>query len=289
MTDVTQPQTKSRLSASFQRVRGNSAFFVGMVLFSVVVLAALAAPILATHDPLKIDFGTKLVAPGTAHWFGTDELGRDLFSRVVYGARTSLMIGLVITGLAVLIGTPIGLIAGHAGGRVEWALMRAMDVFIAFPPLLLPIAITAALGQGLWEAMLALSVSFFPWYARIIHAEAKRVSGQLYVQSAKSMGFSGFRIVFRHVLPNSWVPAIIQASMDFGYTILAAASLSFIGIGAREPDIEWGLMVALSRSKFLDYWWVALVPGLAIFITVFAVNLIGDGVNDMLNPKEDSK
>ncbi|MCW3783634.1 ABC transporter permease [Defluviimonas salinarum] len=280
---------KGRFAGAFERVRGNAAFFVGVVVFGLIILVAVFAPLIATHDPLKIDFTAKLAAPSTAHLFGTDELGRDIFSRVVYGARTSLTIGLIVTVLSALIGTPFGLVAGYFGGRIEWAIMRMMDVFIAFPPLLLPIAITAAVGQGLYEAMLALTVSFFPWYARIVHGEAKRISGQLFVKSARAQGFSNLRIMFRHVLPNAWIPAIIQASMDFGYTILAAASLSFIGIGAKEPDLEWGLMVALSRSKFLDYWWVALVPGLAIFLTVFAVNLIGDGVNDMLDPKGDSK
>jgi peptide/nickel transport system permease protein len=137
--------------------------------------------------------------------------------------------------------------------------------------------------------MIALSVSAFPWYARIVYSEAQRVSGLLYVQSARAAGFSHWRILWKHMLPNSWTPAITQASMDFGYTILAAASLSFIGIGAKEPDIEWGLMVAVSRTKFLDYWWVAIVPGMAIFVTVFALNLIGDGVRDLLDPKEDGK
>ena len=286
--DIT-PSEPSRLATIWSRVAGNKTFFVGLVLFVVILFAALFAPLISTHDPLKIDFGAKLVAPGSEHWFGTDELGRDLYSRVVYGTRTSLMIGVVVTLLAVAIGAPIGLIAGYEGGRLGFWLMRFTDVFIAFPPLLLPIAITAALGQGLYEAMLALSISAFPWYSRIVYSEAKRVSKSLYVQSARASGFSHFRILTKHMLPNCWTPAITQASMDFGYTILAAASLSFIGIGAKEPDIEWGLMVATSRTKFLDYWWVAMVPGLAILVTVFALNLLGDGVRDLLDPKGDSK
>ena len=289
MSDTPAMPNRSGLALAFSRVSRNRAFFVGLFLFAIIVIAALFAPLIATHDPHEIDFAAKLAPPSAAHLLGTDELGRDLFSRVAYGARTSLSIGLAITVLSIVIGTPIGLIAGYYRGRLGWVLMRLMDVFIAFPPLLLPIAITAALGQGLYEAMLALSVSFFPWYARIVYAEAQKVSGLLFVQSARASGFSDLRIILRHVLPNSWIPIIIQASLDFGYTILAAASLSFIGIGAKEPDIEWGLMVALSRAKFLDFWWVALVPGLAIFITVFAVNLLGDGINEMLDPKEDGK
>jgi len=289
MTVAAQTQRFSRLRNATLRVRGNSAFFVGLVIFSLVLLAGIFASVIATHDPLAINFGAKLKPPSAEHWFGTDELGRDLYSRIVYGARTSLTIGLIVTLLSIAIGTPFGLIAGYFGGRVEWAVMRLMDVFIAFPPLLLPIAITAALGQGLYEAMLALSVSFFPWYARIVHSEAKRATGQLYVQSARSLGMSDLRIIVRHVLPNSISPTVIQGSLDFGYAILAAASLSFIGIGAQEPDVEWGLMVALSRAKFLDFWWVAMVPGLAIFATVLSINLIGDGINDLLNPKGDRR
>ncbi len=287
MTDAVHPQ--SRMRTAFLRVRGNTAFFIGCALMAVIVLAGIFAPWIATHDPTEINFGSKLVPPSLEHWFGTDDLGRDLFSRVVYGARTSITIGLVVTALSIAIGTPFGLIAGYFGGRVEWAVMRLMDVFIAFPPLLLPIAITAALGQGLYEAMLALSISFFPWYARIVHSEAKRATGQLYVQSAKSLGMSDARIILKHVLPNSMSPTVIQGSLDFGYAILAAASLSFIGIGAQEPAIEWGLMVSQGRVKFLDFWWVAMVPGMAIFVTVFAINLIGDGLNDLLNPKGDRK
>ncbi len=282
-------QSPSRARTAYLRVRGNTAFFIGCILIAIVLLAGIFAPWVATHDPTEINFGAKLVPPSWDHWFGTDDLGRDLFSRVVYGARTSITIGLIVTALSIAIGTPFGLIAGYFGGRVEWGIMRLMDVFIAFPPLLLPIAITAALGQGLYEAMLALSVSFFPWYARIVHAEAKRATNQLYVQSAKSLGMSNGRIIVKHVLPNSMSPTVIQGSLDFGYAILAAASLSFIGIGAQEPAIEWGLMVSQGRVKFLDFWWVAMVPGLAIFVTVFAINLIGDGLNDLLNPKGDRK
>jgi peptide/nickel transport system permease protein len=290
MTDISIAVPAPRRSRVFwNRIAGNTAFFIGAGLFAIILVAAVFAPWIAPYDPLAIDFAAKLVPPSPAHPFGTDELGRDLLSRVIYGARTSLMIGLVVTLLAALVGAPIGLVAGYAGGKIGFWLMRFTDVFIAFPPLLLPIAITAALGQGLWEAMIALSVSAFPWYARIVYSEAQRVSGLLYVQSARAAGFSHWRILWKHMLPNSWTPAITQASMDFGYTILAAASLSFIGIGAKEPDIEWGLMVAVSRTKFLDYWWVAIVPGMAIFVTVFALNLIGDGVRDLLDPKEDGK
>lgn len=264
---------------------GHTLFVVGAVIFATVVLCAIFAPLIAPYDPIGINFKDKLVGPSWDHLLGTDALGRDIFSQVLYGARTSLIVGFVVTGLAMVIGVPIGLMAGYFGGRVDTLMMRISDVFLAFPPLLLPIAITAALGAGLMNAMIALAVCWFPWYARIVRGSVMSVRQELYINAARAMGVSHWRIMLRHALPNSLTPAIVQGSMDFGYTILAAASLSFIGIGARPPTIEWGLMVALSRSKFLDYWWTVAGPGLAIFLTVMAVNLIGDGLRDLLDPK----
>lgn len=266
-------------------VSENTLFVFGMLLFGVVVLCAIFAPYIAPYEPSAINFKHKLWAPGIEHLMGTDALGRDIFSRVIYGARTSLIIGFTVLSISIAIGVPIGLLSGYFGGRVDTILMRVSDVFLAFPPLLLPIAITAALGAGLFNAMLAIAISWFPWYARIVRGSVMAVRHELYIDAARSIGVGHLRVMLRHVLPNSWTPAIVQASMDFGYTILAAASLSFIGIGAKPPTIEWGLMVALSRSKFLDYWWTAAWPGFAIFLTVLAVNLVGDGVRDMLDPK----
>jgi peptide/nickel transport system permease protein len=266
-------------------VSNNVLFVFGSVLFILVVLMAIMAPLIAPFDPSKINFSDKLLPPGLTHLMGTDELGRDLFSRVIYGARTSLVIGVSVLFFSLLVGVPIGLVSGYFGGRVDIVLMRVSDIFLAFPPLLLPIAITAALGAGLFNAMMALAISWFPWYARIMRSSVLAIKKELYIDAARVMGVGHFRIMLRHALPNATTPVIVQASMDFGYTILAAASLSFIGIGARPPMIEWGLMVALSRSKFLDFWWTAAAPGFAIFITVLAVNLLGDGIRDLLDPK----
>lgn len=263
----------------------NPLFVVGLVICAVVVICAVFAPWLSPYEPNTINFADKLVPPGMAHPFGTDDLGRDILSRVIHGARTSLIIGVTVLTFALLIGIPIGLLAGYYGGRLDTLLMRTTDVFLAFPPLLLPIAITAALGAGLFNAMLALAVSWFPWYARIVRGAVLTVRGERYIDAARAMGAKDLWIMSRHALPNSTTPVFVQASMDFGYTILAAASLSFIGIGARPPTIEWGLMVALSRTKFLDFWWIAAFPGAAIFLTVLAVNLIGDGLRDVLDPR----
>jgi peptide/nickel transport system permease protein len=266
-------------------IANNILFVIGASLFLVIILVAIFAPVIAPYDPSKINFSDKLVPPGFAHLMGTDELGRDIFSRVLYGARTSLLIGITVLFVSMVIGVPIGLISGYFGGRIDTILMRFSDIFLAFPPLLLPIAITAALGAGLFNAMMALAISWFPWYARIMRSSVIGIKQELYIDAARAMGVGHFRIMLRHALPNASTPVIVQASMDFGYTILAAASLSFIGIGARPPSIEWGLMVALSRSKFLDFWWTAAFPGLAIFVAVLAINLVGDGIRDYLDPK----
>jgi peptide/nickel transport system permease protein len=268
--------------------RGNVLFVFGGCLFAVIVLGAIFAPLIAPYDPTAMNFLDKLQGPSLNHLMGTNDLGQDIFSQVLFGARTSLMVGVVVISLAVIIGVPIGLLAGFFGGRLDTILMRISDVFLAFPPLLLPIAITAALGTGLFNAMVALAVSWFPWYSRIVRGAVMRVNSELYISAARAMGVSSPRIMLRHALPNSMTPIIVQSSMDFGYSILAAASLSFIGIGAQPPTPEWGLMAAMSRTRFIDDWWTVTFPGLAIFVTVLAVNLVGDGVRDILDPKHQS-
>lgn len=251
------------------------------------VILALVCPILTTLNPIEINLDNKLEAPNYDNIFGTDILGRDIFSRVIHGSKTSIITGILVISIAILIGLPIGLLSGYYGGKVDKILMRIADIFLAFPPLLLPIAITAALGPGLINALIALSISWFPWYARIIRSSVITVKKELYISSSEVMGIHPVKIMIRHILPNSTTPLIVQASMDFGYTILAAASLSFIGMGARPPVIEWGLMIANSRAVFLEYWWTAFFPGLAIFLLVMGVNLMGDGIRDILDPNSD--
>ena len=205
-------------------VRRHPLFVIGATMLACIVAAALLAPWLATHDPIRIEFSGKLESPGAEYLLGSDSMGRDLFSRVLYGARTSLLVGTVVTVLAIAIGVPIGLLAGYFGGRLDSVLMRTTDVFLAFPPLLLPMAITAALGAGLFNAMMALAVSWFPWYARIMRASVMRVKSDLYVSAARAMGVRHTRIMVRHVVPNALTPVVVQGSLDFGYVILAAAS-----------------------------------------------------------------
>ncbi len=264
---------------------GGASLAVGGSMVALLVLAAVFAPLIVPHSPDELDFLAKLQSPNASHLFGTDELGQDIFSRVLYGARTSLLIGAVVVGASLAIGVPFGIAAGYVGGRVDEAIMRLADVFLAFPPLLLPLAVAAALGGSLTNAMLAIVVSWFPWYVRLARAQVLTVKENLYIQAARSMGVGPIVIAGRHVVPNIIGPIVVQAFLDFGYAILTAAGLSFLGIGARPPDIEWGLMVTLARSQFLDYWWVAFFPGFAIFFAVMAFNLLGDGLRDRLDPR----
>ncbi len=287
-TAISADRQVSLAARAMHFAKRNVLFVFGGSLFLAIVIAAIVAPLIAPYDPTAINFLDKLQGPGLSHLMGTNDLGQDIFSQVLYGARTSLLVGVVVVSLAVLIGVPIGLLSGYFGGHLDTALMRISDVFLAFPPLLLPIAITAALGTGLFNAMVALSISWFPWYSRIVRGAVIRINSELYISAARAMGVGSLRIMLRHALPNSLTPIIVQGSMDFGYSILAAASLSFIGIGAQPPTPEWGLMAAMSRTRFIDNWWTVTFPGLAIFVTVLAVNLVGDGIRDTLDPKHQS-
>jgi peptide/nickel transport system permease protein len=268
--------------------RKNPLLVLGLLVMVLLVVAAIFAPQLTPYpEDAKhgIHFSQKLKAPSADHLFGTDALGRDIFTRVVFGARMSLKIGLSVIAIALGIGVPLGLVAGYFGGRLDNVIMRMSDMFLAFPPLLLPMAIAAALGGSIINAMIAIAVSWFPWYVRIVRAQVLTVREELYVEAAKSMGVPRHKIILRHILPNSLSPVVIQASMDMGYAILSAASLSFIGVGAKPPTVEWGLMITTSRAYFLDYWWTVTFPGLAIFVSVLAFNLVGDGLRDLLDPK----
>lgn len=282
-------QSEFKISRILSIFSSNRLFVLGLCITITFILIALLCPFFPQLSPYEIDLNNKLEAPNKDHWFGTDTLGRDIFSRVLFGAKTSIITGIIVIALALSIGLPIGLIAGYFGGRTDMIIMRIADIFLAFPPLLLPIAITAALGPGLFNALIALSISWFPWYARIIRSSVISVKKELYVKSSQAMGIHPIKIITKHVLPNSTTPIIVQASMDFGYTILAAASLSFIGMGSRPPTIEWGLMMTNSRAVFLEYWWTAFFPGTAIFLLVLGVNLLGDGIRDLLDPNNSEK
>ncbi len=254
-----------------------------------LVLMAIAAPWITPYPEdatNAMHFSRKLEPPSINHLFGTDVLGRDIFTLVVYGARLSLITAVGVVSIALILGVPLGLMAGFKGGRIEDWIMRLCDVFLAFPPLLLPIVLTAALGPNLWHAILGVAISWFPWYTRILRAQVLQVKTQAFVQAARIAGNTDLRLMVSHILPNSFQPVMVQAMLDMGYAILAVAGLSFIGFGAQPPAIEWGLMITSARSTFLDYWWTAFFPGVALLVTVMAFNRTGDWLRRILTPGE---
>ncbi len=258
-------------------------------LASVLILAlALLAPVLA---PYPADAGTAthpffiLGAPSARHWFGTDQVGRDILSRVLYGARISPLIALIVLVIACLIGIPLGLAAGYFGGWVDEVIMRVTDIFLAFPSLLLALALAAVLPTSLTSVTIAIAVTWWPWYTRLIRGQAASVAGRPYIESCRALGISRRRIIARHILPNSITPLIVQVSLDVGGVILTASALSFLGLGAQDPTPDWGLMVSEGQNYFTTAWWAVTFPGTAILITAFAFNLLGDGLRDLLDPK----
>jgi peptide/nickel transport system permease protein len=276
---------RRQIRQQFARLFGNPLSAVGLALSAAFVLMAIAAPLLAPHDPLAMDPSKRLAAPSALHWFGTDDGGRDILARVIFGTRSSLLTALGILSLASVIGTSIGLAAGYFGGWVDETLMRITDMFLAFPALVLAMGLAAALGPSLFNAMLATAVVWWPWYARLVRGQALHLKNEAFVEAARVAGASGLRIAVRHILRNCLTPIIVQMSLDIGYAILTLSSLSFIGLGAQPPTPEWGSMVSIGRDYFLDQWWIVTFPGLAIFLSVMAFNLLGDGLQESLSPR----
>lgn len=277
-----------RFRESLYLLARNKLSLIALIGLVILVAVAILAPYIAPYPEDFTDaahMAEKLQPPSAAHWMGTDELGRDLFSRVLYGARVSLTAALAAVGLSLLIGVPLGAVAGSFGGWADNVIMRITDVFLSFPPLLLAIAMVALMGSSLNNAVLAISLSWWPWYTRLVRGQAISVKERKFVQAAETIGTSRARIIFKHVIPNCISPVIVQASMDIGGVILTVASLSFLGLGAQLPTPEWGLMISTGRRFFPDSWWYCIFPGLAIFITVLCFNLLGDAIREILDPK----
>jgi peptide/nickel transport system permease protein len=232
-----------------------------------------------------MNLGNRLQPPSATHWFGTDEMGNDLYTRVVLATRTSLWVGLTIVGVATIIGVPLGIAAGYFGGVVRSVIMRVTDVFLSVPGIVLALAIVAALGPGILNGIIALSIVWWPGYVRLVEAKALALRNEPFVEAARAVGASHARILAVHILPNCTSPIIVKASMDMGLAILAAASLGFIGLGAKPPAPEWGAMISVARTYMPEWWWYAVFPGLAIYLTVLGFNLFGDGLRDILDPK----
>jgi peptide/nickel transport system permease protein len=257
----------------------------GIVIILLLIVAGLLAPVLAPYDPDEIDPDLRLTSPVWEHPMGTDEVGRDILSRVIWGARISLEIGLTIVFFSAAIGLVIGLVSGYFGGLLDQVLMRLTDIFISIPTLILAIAMTAALGSSLSNALLAMVIVWWPIYARLIRSEVLSIKEKDYIKAIRVLGASPFKILAFHVLPNTIDSVIVRASIDFGNAVMFCAALSFIGLGAQPPTPEWGAMVTTGKDYLRDAWWLVTFPGLAIFLTVMGFNLLGDGIRDFLDPR----
>lgn len=284
----TRPASRERVVRVLRAARANPTLAAGAILLAAIVLIAILAPVLSP-DPSDAGNATHptavLLAPSSTHLFGTDEVGRDVLTRVMYGGRTSLEIVVEVLVLAAVIGVPLGLVAGYFGGTVDMVIMRVTDIFLAFPALLLSLAIASVLRPSVGHMILAIAVTWWPWYARLVRGESASVVRRPYVESARTLGVSHRRIILRHVLPNASTPVLVQLSMDAGGVLLTAAAISFLGLGAQDPTAEWGLMVSQGAQYFTTDWWYATFPGLAILVTAMAFNLVGDGVRERLDPR----
>ena len=267
----------------------NPAALAGLIIIGFLIFVAVAAPLLSFgHSPYEQDLTHRLAAPNVTHWFGTDELGRDIFARVIYGARVTLTIVFLVSVVVAPIGLAVGTLAGFLGGAVDVVLMRVTDIFLAFPRLVLALAFAAALGPGIENAVIAISLTAWPPYARIARAETATIAKSDFISAVTLQGASTARILLKHIVPLCLSSVIVRLTLDMAGIILTAAGLGFLGLGAQPPTAEWGAMVSAGREVILDQWWVATVPGIAIFIVSLGFNLLGDGLRDVFDPKSSS-
>ncbi len=273
-----------RLWLQFRR---NPLAMAGLIVALSLIVLSLLAPVLATHDPGVQELGNRLARPSAAHWFGTDELGRDVYSRLLYGGRITLGMVVAVVLLVAPLGLAVGCVAGYAGGVWDRLLMRVTDVFLAFPRLILALAFVAALRPGVTSAVAAIALTAWPPYARLARAETLSLRRTDFIAAVRLTGAGAGRIVLRHVAPLCLPSLIVRVTLDMSSIILTAAGLGFLGMGAQPPSPEWGAMIATARRFILEQWWVPTIPGLAIFIASLAFNLLGDGLRDVLDPKQD--
>jgi ABC-type dipeptide/oligopeptide/nickel transport system permease subunit len=275
----------SRGRGPLKRLLRNRAAGVGAVIILIIVLAAILAPLIVPNDPYAQDLGASLQGPSASHLFGTDSLGRDVLSRVIYGGRITIPVSMAAVIIALLIGVPVGLASGYRLGWTDSIIMRLTDILLAFPSLLLAMAIMASLGVHLWTISVAIAVTSIPIYVRLVRGEVLRLRNREFVDAARCIGVDDRTIIFRHILPNGLSPIIIQASLNAALAILNVSALSFIGLGAQPPSAEWGAMLADGRSVMQVAWNVTTFPGIAIFLVVIAFNLVGDGLRDAYDPR----
>ncbi|MEE9139473.1 MAG: ABC transporter permease [Alphaproteobacteria bacterium] len=290
LSDSPGSRGQARLGGLYRRWRlfaGNRLAMAGLAIVVALVLVAALAPVLAPYSPTAQDLGQRLLPPGPAHWLGTDELGRDILSRIVHGSRITLYIVSLVAVIVAPLGLLVGTVAGYYGGWIDAALMRVTDVFLAFPKLILALALVAALGPGLENVIVAIAVTAWPPYARVARAETITVRGADFIAAARMLGASRMRVVATHIAPLCASSVVVRLTLDMAGIILTAAGLGFLGLGAQPPLAEWGAMVAAGRQFLVDQWWVATVPGIAIFAVSLGFNLVGDGLRDALDPKAD--
>lgn len=284
---LTLPATVSQGQSAIvvRQLRRNRTALAGAIILALEIMLAVGAPVFARYDPIEQDYSVALQGPTHAHLFGTDDVGRDLLSRVMYGARISLSVGLIAVGIGSSIGVILGVVAGFYGGVIDTLLLRFMDVLLAFPGILLALAVVAVLGPGLYNVMIAVGFGGIPAYTRLARASTLSVRERDYVLAARAIGCPNRRIMGRYILPNVIPPVIVLATLGIAGAILTAAGLSFIGVGAQPPSPEWGAMLSLGRQYLQRAWWVTVFPGLAIMLTVLSVNMVGDALRDALDPK----
>lgn len=283
------PRTTSGPRYMWYQLTRSPLTMVGLIIVVIILTLVIFAPVFATHEPNAIDLRARLAAPSASHFFGTDEVGRDIYSRILYGGRQSIAVGFFVVVVAGLIGTMIGAVSGLAGGWADTITMRIMDVVLSVPSLVLIMALAAALGPSLINAAIAIAIVRIPFYVRLSRGQALLVRELPYVAAARTFRAGRWHILRWHILPNILSPVVVQATLDIGNTILLAAALSFIGLGAQQPAAEWGAMVSTGRNYILDQWWYSGFPGFAILITATAFNLFGDGVRDILDPKQKAR
>jgi peptide/nickel transport system permease protein len=278
----------SYLAAVFwPRIRRNKLAITGAVVVLMLLIASLLAPWIAPHNPTQINAWQVLAPPSTSHWFGTDELGRDVFSRVLYGARISLKVGFVAIGIAIVLGSVVGLVAGYYGGWVDTVLMRCVDIMLCFPAFFLILAIITFLEPSIWYIMAVIGLTGWMGVARLVRAEVLTIREMDYVMAARCIGCSNLRIILRHILPNALSPVLVAATLGVAGAILTESSLSFLGIGVQPPTPSWGNILTSGKDYIEFAWWLSLFPGLAILVTVLAYNLLGEGIRDALDPRTD--
>ena len=281
------PQRRSwwQESELLRRLRRSWGALAGLVVLCLLVLSAVFAPVLAPYEPLEPDPFAAFSGPSAKHPFGTDNLGRDILSRVLYGGRISLRVGLVSVAIAASIGIVAGLLAGFYGGWLDTIIMRIIDIKLAFPSLLLALVIVATLGQGIYKVMIAVGIAAVPTYTRLVRSSVLSARQQPYIEAARTIGATDLRIMLQHILPNIFAPVLVLSTLGVATAILAGASLSFLGLGAQPPAAEWGLMLSQGRDHLRIAWWMTTFPGLAIMLAVLAINLLGDGLRDALDPR----